>query len=142
MFAVWLMVWLFLAAYGWGMGQTPEYRLNAFGKFMVMSFFITTPALYLLPTNESWRNQHPNFTAIALANIFLSWSLLGRVAAVVWAFKKPEPTAVLSKSVDAHTVAPLRTPQPVRKVKTCKFCAEDVLAAAVKCKHCGSDVAA
>jgi hypothetical protein len=137
-----VIVLLFLVAYGFGMGTTPEYQLNGFGKFISMTFFFTAPALYFLPTYEAWKNQHPNVNAIALVNIFLGWSILGWVVAIVWAHKQPEPTVVISKSPATPTPAAQPTLRPVRETKNCKFCAEEILAAAIKCKHCGSDVAA
>lgn len=92
MFFIRFLILAFLVAYSFSMGQTPPGELNAFGTFVAFSFFIAAPALYLLPTYEAWKNQHPNLTAIALVNVFLGWSMLGWVAAVVWAYKKPEPT--------------------------------------------------
>ncbi|MBK4736806.1 superinfection immunity protein [Noviherbaspirillum pedocola] len=72
-----VLVLMFLVAYGFAMGTTPEYQLNGFGKLMSISFFFTAPALYFLPTYEAWKNQQPNVNAIALVNIFLGWSILG-----------------------------------------------------------------
>ena len=105
MFVVRLLVLLFLAFYGWGMGQTPPGELNAFGKVIAFSFFIVAPALYLLPTYEAWKNEQPNLTPIALVNVFLGWSLLDWVVALVWAFKKPEPVVEVARSVHASSAS-------------------------------------
>lgn len=129
MFAVRFLVLLFFAVYGWKMGQFAD--LNAFGTFIAFSFFITAPALYVLPTYEAWKNGHANLTAIALVNILLGWSVVGWVVAVVWAFKKSEPTEIAAPDAIAAT------PQN-RATKRCPYCAEDVLVQAIKCKHCGS----
>src|SRR5206468_2068388 len=118
--------------YSFGMGQLPPHELNAFGKFMAFAFFVLAPALYLLPTYEAWKNGHPNFTAIALVNIFLGWSLLGWVVAVVWAYKKPEPVAVASYRAEASASPSYLSspPTPARETKKCPFCAEEILAEA------------
>lgn len=133
MFALRFIVLAFLVAYSWSMGQIPPDGLNSFGKLVAFSFFLAAPALYLLPTFEAWKKGHPNLTAIALVNVFLGWSLIGWVVAIVWAFKRPEP---LTPSTPTSASAP----QPERETKVCPFCAEEILAAAVKCKHCGSDI--
>ena len=133
MFALRLIGLLFLVAYSWSMGQIPPDGLNSFGKFIAVTFFLAAPALYLLPTFEAWKKSHPNLTSIALVNLFLGWSIVGWVVAIVWAFKRPEPP-----DTPAQVVA---TPQPpARDTKACPFCAEEILVAAIKCKHCGSDI--
>lgn len=137
MFFVRFLLLAFLVAYSFSMGQIPPSGLNAFGKFAAFSFFVAAPALYLLPTYEAWKKQHSNLTAIALVNIFMGWSLLGWVVAVVWAYKKPESTNTIAPPVIPE-FTPSPPPQPQREIKKCPFCAEDVLVQAIKCKHCGS----
>lgn len=126
MFAIRLICLIFLVAYSWEMGKGPT---NAFGTLVSFSFVLAAPALYLLPTFEAWKKNHPDLKAIALVNIFLGWSLIGWVVSIVWAFKRPEPTPFLVSGS-----------QRDRPTRMCPFCAEEILVAAVKCKHCGSNV--
>jgi drug/metabolite transporter (DMT)-like permease len=50
--------------------------------------------LYFLPSIIASRNHHPRQTGIALLNIFLGWTLLGWVGALVWAVTLPEKPRV------------------------------------------------
>lgn len=41
-------------------------------------------AVYFLPTYEAYIRKHRNLAGVALLNIFLGWTLLGWVGALVW----------------------------------------------------------
>ncbi len=127
------IVLAFLFAYSLSMGKIPSHELNAFGVFVASLFFLIAPLFYFFPTIEAMFRRHPNAGAIAALNLFLGWSLIGWVIALVWAVKKPEPGVALK------SIAPVAE-EPRKETKTCPFCAEDILIKAIKCKHCGSDL--
>jgi len=41
--------------------------------------------LYLLPSALAMKRRHHNASAIALLNVFLGWTIIGWLAALVWA---------------------------------------------------------
>lgn len=136
MFFVRFVILAFFAAYSVSMGREPA--LNSLGVAIAFSALFFVPALYLLPTFEAWIRKKGNLQSIAVLNLFLGWTIIGWVAALIWAFKKPEEAVVVS-------AAPAVEPVPVTDAqlkKICPFCAEQVMAAAIKCKHCGSELPA
>lgn len=133
MFIVRLLVLLFLVAYSWAMGQTPPSGLNMFGKVISMLFFIAAPLLYVLPTIEAALKRHRSLVPIAIINVLLGWSFIGWVAAYVWSFVQAE-----DKTVQPAGAQPAVARQAAQPKKICPFCAEEIMAAAIKCKHCGS----
>lgn len=120
-----LVILLFLVAYGLGMGQYSD--LNGFGKLVAMSFFITGPLLYFMPTIEANLRNKKNIQSIALVNIFLGWTLVGWIIALIWAINEDAPAA-----------SPLAQGHPIESTSTriCPHCAETVKAEAKICKHC------
>ena len=94
MFVLRLLVLGFLAFFSYSMG-TQRGSLNAFGTIVAYSSVVFVPMFYMLPTIEAWIRKSTNLPAIAAVNFFLGWSLLGWVAALVWAFKKPSPVLMV-----------------------------------------------
>lgn len=95
--------------------------------FLVVGFVI-----YFLPTFVASSRKHLNGTSIFLVNLFLGWTFLGWVVALVWASSANTEGPKSSSAVAASSSAE----------RACPFCAETIKSAAIKCKHCGADVEA
>lgn len=56
-------------------------------EFLVMILLLIIGAgIYFIPTMVAELRHHRNTTAIILLNVFLGWTLLGWVGALIWAF--------------------------------------------------------
>jgi Na+/H+-dicarboxylate symporter len=82
---------------------------------LIAGFFI-----YLLPATIAHKNKHKNKTAILTFNVFLGWTILGWVIALVW----------------AQTNQPSQQSQ-ANKLIQCSMCGKDISPHAVSCPHCG-----
>ena len=60
-------------------------------------------------------------------NLFLGWSMVGWVVALVWALSSPALASTPQASEE-------------RWERECPFCAELILIKAKVCKHCGREV--
>lgn len=60
--------------------------------------------ILFLPTGVAMIRNHPNKLAIFLVNLFLGWTFLGWVAALVWACSSPVPPYLNSP---IYALAPL-----------------------------------
>lgn len=84
--------------------------------------------LYFVPCWVAIARRHRSQLAIGVLTIFLGWTGLGWLAALVWACTSDvEP--------DAPQIAPAK-PVP------CPFCAEPIHPAATRCKHCQAELGA
>lgn len=92
MFAIRLALLSILVLFTYAMGSIPTNEANAIAKFFGPLFFIAAPLLYFLPAIEAALRQHRNLGALAALNFFLGWTLVGWVAALVWALTKQGAT--------------------------------------------------
>lgn len=90
------------------------------GIGVVVAVFILS-ALYFVPSIVAIARNHRNGVPIGLLNIFLGWTVLGWVIALIWAF--------------TTNVEPPKMRQP--RLAKCPECAELILPDAKRCKHCG-----
>lgn len=136
-----LIVFVVLLCFPVGMGN------NNLAAVATVCVFVGVPLIYFVPTINAVTRSHPRRTAIIVVNLFLGWTLVGWVVALAWSYAADPPPAAASASPPAPTpedpFPSWRNGQPatVGETKKCPFCAEDVKAAAIKCKHCGSDLA-
>ena len=59
---------------------------NIFANAGVLILFVVIPVLlYISPTIAAKRRNHNNYGSILILNLFLGWTLIGWIAALVWA---------------------------------------------------------
>jgi hypothetical protein len=94
------------------------------GIFVLCLIGLVGLCVYFLPTIVASHRRHPSTIGILILNLFLGWSVVGWVASLVWAASGPRG--------DDPGYARFNNP-----TKRCPACAEEILTAARKCKHCG-----
>jgi len=55
---------------------------------MAILIFLVLVCLYFVPTLYAWHKDNPDWESILLLNLFLGWTFVGWVIAVIWAAKK------------------------------------------------------
>jgi hypothetical protein len=111
---------------------------NTLAPLVLIVLFVSSIGIYFFPSFVAYSRQHLQKVSIFVLNLSLGWTIVGWVGALVWAYsKKPEVLAVVTAM--PSPIHPVEM-QDAPKTKTCPFCAENVRAEAIKCKHCGSDI--
>lgn len=55
-----------------------------------MEFFLIPALLYFIPAIVAIARKHHNAMAIFLTNLFLGWSVIGWIVALIWSFTAVE----------------------------------------------------
>ena len=110
---------------------------DAVGPLAITGLFALAIAVYFTPSFVAYSREHQQKASIFFLNLCLGWTIVGWVGALVWAYsKKPKVLAEVTSMPPQSPVEMKNTPP----TKICPFCAEEVRAEAIKCKHCGSDI--
>jgi hypothetical protein len=60
-----------------------------FGQGPSLFTLLLLGVAYFIPTIVAFRRQHQNATPIMVLNLFLGWTVIGWVAALVWSLTNP-----------------------------------------------------
>jgi len=59
---------------------------------MTFLFFTLLLLIYFVPTAVAYATRHHNTLPIFVLNVFFGWTLIGWVAALIWALVRRPPT--------------------------------------------------
>jgi hypothetical protein len=93
-------------------------------------FFLTGFALYFLPTIIALARHKTNMAGIVLVNLFLGWSVIGWVVALVWALSTERVD-----HIPYAARAPIAQPQPPGRF--CTSCGTPGPVGSQFCAQCG-----
>lgn len=92
--------------------------------------------VYFLPSIVAAGKK--NNGGVLVVNLFLGWTLVGWVVALAWAvtLSRNEQPSVSTVDRSGHLISATQAID----TRQCPFCAEEIKAQAIVCKHCGRDV--
>ena len=100
-------------------------------------FFLAGFALYFLPTIIGAARHKSNLVGIFLVNLFLGWSVIGWVIALVWSLSIERVDQVPY----APRIPPAPAPQPQQPGHFCSSCGSPWTPGAQFCVRCGQRLA-
>ena len=98
-----------------------------------LSFLAILFLPYFIPSILAFARKHHNAVPILILNIFLGWTLIGWVGALIWALTTPQE--VRSPIPEAKEIQP---PQPPVEKRLCSNCENQVKPTDAFCSNCGA----
>jgi Superinfection immunity protein len=95
--------------------------LGFLGVGLIALFWLFGLGIYFVPTIKAYQEGKSNRQAILLLNIFLGWTVIGWVVALVWAYTNSENNAVPGAGVPAVLCSSCGKYNP-GKVPFCPYC--------------------
>lgn len=68
--------------------------MSDYSNTLALFIFFVCVAVYFLPSLIASTRLHPNLNPIILLNVFLGWTLIGWVGALIWSVSKIDSQAV------------------------------------------------
>lgn len=78
------------------------------GDLILIVIFAVSGFAYMSPTIIAYRRGHHNWEAIGAVNMFLGWTILGWIAALIWALTKRPESAALPAGIGQQREPALR----------------------------------
>ncbi len=88
---------------------------------------------YFIPSIVAFARRHHNAVPILFLNIFLGWTLIGWVGALIWALTTPQEVAS-----PVSPVREIKPPQPPAEKRFCPNCGNQVKPTDAFCSNCGT----
>lgn len=96
-------------------------------------FFLMILAFYFLPSILAWNKKDSG--AIIVINIFLGWTFIGWIVAVIWAITSPPALTYVVVNQPTYPVQP--TYQQPTQGLYCSYCGKQSPPGGTFCSNCG-----
>jgi hypothetical protein len=119
------------------------------GELILLGAVLSGALLYVLPGIIAHSRHHPQAGAITLLVLFLGWTLIGWVVALVWAATSSSAVQTFVVNVTGTTTDHGQRPPPVevssppaaREIIFCAKCGKKREGTLNFCRHCGASLA-
>jgi T4 superinfection immunity protein len=81
---------------------------------IVFAILVVIAVIYYVPTIIAYVRRRPDLASIALFNVFLGWTIIGWIIAMVWCFRKPKASGAAQQAYEESppTYTAFVTPVP------------------------------
>ena len=98
--------------------RTGDFLLDQSGNYTPIAFLLLYLTIGLLPTFIAFNRDHLQKIPILLVNLFLGWTIIGWIAALIWACTTPrEINNIINNNISTSSNATI-TPAIDEKIRT------------------------